>query len=115
MQKMPLPPHQSPITATPVNFVERRRGYRQSLCASALLRTIATPVDSDSASEVSALSVHLFEYSISGVAFSSAKALPIGTVWRFDMLDKRQINRRIEIRSCRPRHDGMFDIGAMFC
>lgn len=90
-------------------FIERRRGYRQAIKASALLRPVAA------SSQDPPIPVHVFEYAISGVAFSSARSLDVGTVWRFDMCDKRQTARRVEIRSCRPRPDGMFDLGAMFC
>jgi hypothetical protein len=96
----------APSVSTPL--IERRKGYRQPIQASAMLRAVAVAPDQ-------AIVVHVFEHSISGVAFSTARAMEIGSVWRFDMCAKRQLPRRVEIRSCRARHDGMFDVGAMFC
>lgn len=92
-------------------FIERRRAYRQRMEASALLRAV-NPQATDDEQPVP---VHVFEYSMTGVAFSSSMPLKVGTIFRFDMCDKRHASRRVEIRSCRPRRDGMFDLGAMFC
>jgi len=94
----------------PAGFVERRHGYRQSLRATAMLRPVST-----AAERSRSVAVHVFNLSISGVGFSTTAPLEIGTVWRFDLCDKRQTPRRAEIRSCRPRRDGMFDVGAQFC
>jgi hypothetical protein len=38
-----------------------------------------------------------------------------GAVLHFEMLDGRQSGSRIEIKSCRPRADKMFDVGGQFC
>ena len=98
-RQQPSPP------ASATGFAERRRGYRQAVRVTAMLRPLEGSAEQ-------ALAVHVFEYSISGVAFSMGAAPPIGSVWRFDMCDRRQAGRRIEVRSCRPRRDGMFDVGA---
>jgi hypothetical protein len=89
--------------------VERRRGYRQAVRATGMLRPIARDGDAHG------IPIHVFELSMSGVGFSTSKPLEIGTVYRFDLCDKRQTPRRAEIRSCRRRPDGMFDVGAQFC
>jgi len=99
-------------SSTGAAFLERRRGYRQTLRATGMLRPIARP---DGDADRHGIPIHVFELSMSGVGFSSSTALVVGTVYRFDLCDKRQTPRRAEIRSCRGRPDGMYDVGAQFC
>ena len=110
-------PQQQPQTntATPAGpaFVERRRGYRQSVRATGMLRPVTRR--RGNGDEPHAIPVHVFELSISGVGFSSRVPLEVGTVWRFDLCERRLSARRAEVRSCRQRPDGMFDVGAQFC
>ena len=103
-------PHfiERPAGSTPAAG-ERRRGYRQAIRATAMLRPIARNGTSESTP------IHVYELSISGIGFSCRSPLDIGTVWRFDLVEKRQTPRRAEIRSCRQRPDGMYDHGAQFC
>jgi len=89
----------------------RRRGYRQKLDTAAMLR----PATSRGAAAVEPMMVHVFDLSMFGVGFSSRKALEIGAIFRFAMCDRRQAGSRVEVRSCRQRPDGMFDVGAQFC
>jgi hypothetical protein len=95
-------------------FVERRRGYRQALRATGMLRPI-TRGNGAGGNDPHGIPIHVFELSMSGVGFSTSMPLDVGTVYRFDLCDKRQTPRRAEIRSCRQRADGMYDVGAQFC
>jgi hypothetical protein len=108
-----MPPQQrfqgTTATNTGPAFVERRQGYRQAVRATGMLRPIARDGDAHG------IPIHVFELSMSGVGFSASMPLEIGTVYRFDLCEKRQTPRRAEIRSCRQRPDGMFDVGARFC
>ena len=90
--------------------VERRHGYRQAVRATGMLRPTAR-----NGADAHGIPIHVFELSMSGVGFSASAPLEVGTVYRFDLCDKRQTPRRAEIRSCRQRPDGMFDVGAQFC
>jgi hypothetical protein len=92
-------------------FIERRRGYRQAVRATGMLR----PVSRAGGDDGHGIPIHVFELSMSGIGFSTSVALAVGTVYRFDMCDKRQTPRRAEVRSCRRRADGMYDVGAQFC
>ena len=94
------------------SFVERRRGYRQAVRATGMLRPTRPGKRDD---DRHGIPVHVFELSISGVGFSTSVALAVGTVYRFDLCDKRQTPRRAEVRSCRRRADGMYDVGSQFC
>jgi hypothetical protein len=86
---------------------DRRRGYRQSVRSSATL----TPANVQFPSYV----VHVFDLSVTGVGFSSDHPFTIDSRYDFVMRDGRQAaGKRIEIRSCRPRPDGMFDVGGQF-
>jgi hypothetical protein len=89
----------------------RRRGYREKLDTAAILR----PASGKSDAAAEPMMVHVFDLSMFGVGFSCRKALAIGQIFRFAMCDRRQAGSRIEIRSCRARPDGMFDIGGQFC
>ena len=91
-------------------FVERRQGYRQSVRATGMLRPV-----SRAGEDQHAIPIHVFELSMSGVGFSASVSLEVGTVYRFDLCERRLTARRAEIRSCRQRPDGMFDVGAQFC
>lgn len=88
----------------------RRRGYREKLDTAAMLR----PANGKSEA-AEPMMVHVFDLSMFGVGFSCRKALEIGLIFRFAMCDRRQAGSRVEIRSCRGRADGMFDIGGQFC
>ena len=96
-------------TGTGQTFVDRRRGYRQAIRATGMLRPIARGNDG-----AHGIPVHVFELSMSGVGFSASVPLEVGSVYRFDLCDKRQTPRRAEVRSCRRRADGMYDVGAQF-
>ena len=113
MQAPQQRPQPSTATAGGATFVERRRGYRQSVRATGMLRPVAR--NSGEGDDQHAIPVHVFELSISGAGFSCSRALEVGTVYRFDLCERRLIARRAEIRSCRQRPDGMFDVGAQFC
>ena len=93
-------------------FVERRRGYRQPIRATGMLRPISRTGGDD---DRHGIPIHIFELSMSGVGFSASVPLEIGAVYRFDLCDRRQTPRRAEVRSCRRRPDGMYDVGAQFC
>ena len=110
---MPTPQRFEDATARSAGpaFVERRRGYRQAVRATGMLR----PISRGNGDELHGIPIHVFEISMSGVGFSTSMPLDIGTVYRFDLCDKRQTPRRAEVRSCRRRADGMFDVGAQFC
>ena len=89
-----------------VHTPERGRGYRREASAMAILRPLDRPGET--------LDAHVFDLSIHGVGMSVRQAIEIGTVLDFEMCDGRQSGTRIEIRSCRPRADKMFDIGGQF-
>lgn len=113
----PQPSHGATDRSAGPAFVERRRGYRQTIRATGMLRPV-TRVGGDGDGDGDGqhgIPVHVFEISMSGVGFSCSTALEIGTVYRFDLCERRLSARRAEIRSCRRRPDGMFDVGAQFC
>jgi hypothetical protein len=86
---------------------ERRRGYRKQASSLASLR----PVQGDG----TALDAHVFDLSSYGAGMSVTHPIEPGAVLHFEMLDGRQSGSRIEIKSCRPRADKMFDVGGQFC
>jgi hypothetical protein len=88
----------------------RRRGYREKVETAAMLRPATTR-----GASAEPMMVHVFDLSMFGVGFSCRRALEVGEIYRFAMCDRRQAGSRIEVRSCRKRPDGMFDIGAQFC
>jgi len=88
----------------------RRRGYREKLETAAMLR----PTGRGGAG-AEPMMVHVFDLSMFGVGFSCRRSLEVGDIFRFAMCDRRQAGSRVEIRSCRQRGDGMFDIGGQFC
>jgi hypothetical protein len=91
---------------------ERRRADREPLKTGAMLRAIAAGRD--------ATVVQVFDVSPLGVGFSTRAPLDVGSVYRFDMCDRRKrsttaAGARAEVRNCRQLPEGVFHIGAQFC
>jgi hypothetical protein len=86
---------------------DRRRGYRRHASVLAVLR----PLDRSGQT----IDAHVFDLSAYGVGMSVREEIAIDTILYFQMVDGRQAGARIQVKSCRKRPDGMFDMGGQFC
>lgn len=87
--------------------VERRRGYRTRIQARARVRVVGAPV----AQETDAI---VYDVSVHGVGFSALVSFEPGAQLHFDMPQMHNLGRRMTVCHCRPRGDGLFDIGCRF-
>jgi hypothetical protein len=86
----------------------RRRSYRVRFHAPAMISPLSGTMEARAI-------VQVFDLSMFGVGFSSVEPLEVGQVFKFDMPDRRAAGSRIEVKSCRARADGLFDVGGEFC
>ncbi len=86
----------------------RRRSYRVRFHSPAMISALTGTV------EVRTI-VQVFDISMFGVGFASVEPLEVGQVFKFDMADRRAAGSRVEVKSCRARADGLFDVGGEFC
>ena len=101
------------MTGAPaLEAMDRRRSLRQS---HATLAVILPDTTGPSAQEPPQLQVMLIDISRHGVGFRSPASFDPGAVHRIRIgTGPLYLESRLRIASCRPRQDGLYDIGAEF-
>ena len=88
---------------------ERRRSARNPHITTATLQ----PASGDASVDRPVL---VCDLSLGGVGLRATHAFKVGSVFRISLgTGPLFLNARIRIVSCRPRPDGMFDVGSAFC
>ncbi len=102
----------SPETIAECEYIgsaDRRESARQAASFDAKLSKDSDPMDKGK-------QVMVIDMSLSGVGFHSVYELEKGTVyWMSIQSACLRANGRVKILNCRPRAEGGYDYGAIFC
>jgi hypothetical protein len=87
-------------------MVERRRGYRQPVQSIGRIRAVGSQ---------EWIEAFAFDMSMNGIGLSCERPFQAETTLELDMPDYGHMDPFIQVRFCRRRGDGMYDLGCRFC
>lgn len=93
-----------PTTATGT-LIERRKGYRQPVQCVGRIRAVGSQ---------EWIEVFAFDISMHGIGLSCERPFLADVTMELDLPDYRHLGPFIQVRYCRRRTDGMYDLGCRF-